>query len=171
MEKQNLRIYGNGVRSGTSPSKIHQITQTSNSPFKENGDQSPNLFRLSDFAPSGSRLKLREDLKTAIFLLENLGFFNKLGENDGHTMSGDRVLGDGYRLSEYDFGFSKGKLNSILAQTREILKLKQVTVRVLAQLIGKLTAAIPAVQLAPLHYRHLQMASAIALMKNQITKI
>ena len=108
MEKQNLRIHGNGVRSGTSPSKIHQVTQTSNSPFKENGDQSPNLFRRSDFAPSGSR-EIERGSENRNFPIRESGVFNKLGENDNHTLSGDRVLGDGHRLSEHDFGASKGK--------------------------------------------------------------
>ena len=170
MEKQNLRIYGNGVRSGTSPSKIHQITQTSNCPFKENGDQSPNLFRRSVFAPSGSG-EIEGGSENRCFSIREFGRFNKLGENDSYSMSGDRVLGYDHRLSEYDFGSSKGKTKLASCSTREILKLKQVTVRVLAQLLGKLTAAIPAVQLDPLHYRHLQMACAVALMKIKITKI
>ena len=62
---------------------------------------------------------------------------------------------------------TQGKNEIIAAQTRQMLKKKQVTVRNLAKLIWKLTASILAVQLAPLHYKHLQMASALAPMKGQ----
>ena len=56
------------------------------------------------------------------------------------------------------------KVLGIKQQCQELLHHTQTTVRVLAKVIGKLTAAIRAILPGPLHYRQLQMQKARALL-------
>jgi len=59
------------------------------------------------------------------------------------------------------------KKQKISLLCEETLKLDQMTIRHLAEVIGKLVSTFPAVQFGPLHYRTLEVAKTKALQKSK----
>jgi hypothetical protein len=57
----------------------------------------------------------------------------------------------------------KNKVLSIKQECQKLLRSEHPTVRELSRILGKMTASIQAIFLAPLHYRHLQSAKIKAL--------
>ena len=99
---------------------------------------------------------LREDMATARYLLENLGFVINLEKSVFVPTQKLEFLGFVINTIDMILVLPDDKVKSIKSLCRTLLGQQLVSVRDLSQLIGKLTASIQAVFPAPLHYRHLQ---------------
>ena len=103
-----------------------------------------------------TREGLREDMATARYLLENLGFVINLEKSVFVPTQKLEFLGFVINTIDMILVLPDDKVKSIKSLCRTLLGQQLVSVRDLSQLIGKLTASIQAVFPAPLHYRHLQ---------------
>ena len=108
---------------------------------------------------------LREDMATARYLLENLGFVINLEKSVFVPMQKLEFLGFVINTIDMILVLPDDKVKSIKSLCRTLLGQQLVSVRDLSQLIGKLTASIQAVFPAPLHYRHLQHLKNLGLAK------
>ena len=99
---------------------------------------------------------LREDMATARYLLENLGFVINLEKSVFVPTQKLEFLGFVINTIDMILVLPDDKVKSIKSLCRTLLGQQLVSVRDLSQLIGKLTASIQAVFPAPFHYRHLQ---------------
>ncbi len=106
---------------------------------------------------------LRRDISTALHLLENLGFVVNLPKSDLNPTQTLEFLGFLVNTQDMTLVLPQGKVTAIKHLCTQIMSLKEVTVRDIARLIGKLTASIQAIFPAPLHYRQLQSLKNKAL--------
>ena len=107
--------------------------------------------------------KLREFSATALVLLESLGFLINYPKSVlGPTQT---LVFRGFIINsvEKELSLPAEKLEKIVVEAKTMLKCHTVSARSLAQLIGRITAAILAVHPAPLHYRGLQHLKHLAL--------
>ena len=96
-------------------------------------------------------------------LLESLGFL--INYPKSHLTPAKKIDFLGFQVDSSTMALSlpESKITHIQQETRRLLRLEIVSARQLARLIGKLSAAIQAVQPAPLHYRSLQRLKHRAL--------
>ena len=96
-------------------------------------------------------------------LLESLGFL--INYPKSHLTPARKIDFLGFQVDSSTMALSlpESKITHIQQETRRLLRLEIVSARQLARLIGKLSAAIQAVQPAPLHYRSLQRLKHRAL--------
>jgi hypothetical protein len=99
---------------------------------------------------------LWQDLATARYLLENLGFVINLEKSVFVPTQKLEFLGFVIHRIDMILVLPTDKVKSIKSLCRNLLEQQVVSVRDLSQLIGKLTGCIQAVFPAPLHYCHLQ---------------
>ena len=112
---------------------------------------------------------LQRDMSTAIHLLENLGFVINLTKSQLKPTQTLEFLGFIVDTKNMTLVLPQGKVTAIKDLCSQMLSQTELTVRDIARLIGKLTASIQAIFLAPLHYRQLQSLKNIALQSGGIT--
>ena len=98
-------------------------------------------------------------------LLEALGFLVNYPQVSPRTSSEADLPGLHNRFSNEGAEPPAGKMEVIVKEAKAILELQKISARSLAQLIRKMSAALLAIQPAPLHYRNLQNLKHIALKK------
>jgi hypothetical protein len=103
-----------------------------------------------------SREGLQLDMTTAQYLLENLGFVINFEKSCFAPTQVLEFLGFLVNTRDMTLHLPDYKVEAIKADCNSLLVRREVSVRELSQLIGKLTASIQAIFPAPLHYRHLQ---------------
>ncbi len=106
---------------------------------------------------------LRRDISTALHLLENLGFVVNLPKSHLNPTQTLEFLGFLVNTQDMTLVLPQGKVTAIKHLCTQIMSQKEVTVRDIVRLIGKLTASIQAIFPAPLHYRQLQSLKNKAL--------
>ena len=106
---------------------------------------------------------LQQDMHTAQYLLENLGFVISFEKSCFQPTQHLEFLGFLVNTRDMTLLLPDCKVSSIKTLCSTLLSQRDVSVRVLSQLIGKLTASIQAVFPAPLHYRNLQQLKHQAL--------
>lgn len=99
---------------------------------------------------------LRQDMATAQYLLENLGFVINFEKSHFTPSQNLEYLGFVVNTLEMTLHLPGYKVESIKTLCSTFLGQRELSVRDLSQLIGTLTASIQAIFPAPLHYRHLQ---------------
>ena len=150
------------VRPSVSSPSVYKINEACACPSAKIGNTSHNLSRRHFFmnqTPSG----LLRDMSTASLLLDNLGFVvnqNKSVFTPSQTLE---FLGFQVNTVTMTLVVPQTKVDSIKNLCAQVKAQKQVIVRVMSHLIGKLTASIQAIFPAPLHYRHLQHLKNLAL--------
>ena len=107
--------------------------------------------------------KLREFSATVLVLLKSLGFLINYPKSVLKTTQTLVFLGFTINSVEKELSLPAEKLEKIVVEAKTRLKCHTVSARSLAQLIGRMTAAILAVHPAPLHYRGLQHLKHLAL--------
>ena len=112
---------------------------------------------------NASETGLRQDIHTAQYLLENLGFVINLEKSCFQPTQQLEFLGFLVNTRDMTLLLPDCKVSSIKTLCSTLLSQRDVSVRELSQLIGKLTASIQAVFPAPLHYRNLQQLKHQAL--------
>ena len=110
---------------------------------------------------------LRQDMHTAQYLLENLGFVINLEKSCFQPTQQLEFLGFLVSTRDMTLLLPDCKVSSIKTLCSTLLSQRDVSVRELSQLIGKLTASIQAVFPAPLHYRNLQQLKHQALSRDR----
>lgn len=111
-----------------------------------------------------SAAQLIQDRDSIIWTLRLLGFlinWEKSDLNPKQTMTFMGMVVDAENMS---LSLPEGKVADIRDKCSRLLEQKRVTVRDVAAIVGKMTATLLAVLPAPLHYRHLQMEKAKALL-------
>ena len=105
---------------------------------------------------NSSKIGLQQDMTTARYLLENLGFVINLEKSCFQPTQQLEFLGFVVNTLDMTLLLPDCKVEAIKSHCSKMLLHHEVSVRELSQLIGKLTASIQAIFPAPLHYRHLQ---------------
>ena len=105
---------------------------------------------------NSSKVGLQQDMTTARYLLENLGFVINLEKSCFQPTQQLEFLGLVVNTLDMTLLLPDCKVEAIKSHCSKMLLHHEVSVRELSQLIGKLTASIQAIFPAPLHYRHLQ---------------
>lgn len=95
-----------------------------------------------------------------------LGVCNKSGDISDGTYSGNRIFGNVNKFRKKDLPGEK--IENILGLCQKVLQSKEITLRELSKLIGKLTSTYAAVLPAPLNCKFLQM-NLIKGLKNQLS--
>jgi len=90
---------------------------------------------------------------TLIFLLQNLGFVLNMRKSVLEPCQQIEFLGIVIDSTRMRVCLPEERIEKIKNHCRSLFQEKVVTVRDLAQLLGRLTASAIAVQPAPLHYR------------------
>ena len=103
-----------------------------------------------------SQVGLEQDMATARYLLENLGFVVNFEKSCFVPTQQLEFLGFLVNSRDMTLLLPDCKVEAIKAHCLGLLARQDVSVRELSQLIGKLTASIQAIFPAPLHYRSLQ---------------
>ena len=93
-----------------------------------------------------------------VYLLENLGFAVSRAKCQLEPTQTIEFLGFLVNSLKQELSLPQGKIKKIRAEIRALLEGRQVAIRKLSQLLGKLQAATRAVPLAPLFFRKLQRA-------------
>ena len=109
---------------------------------------------------------LLQDMATARFLLENLGFVINFEKSMFVPSQQLEFLGFLVNSQDMTLRLPDYKVESIKNLCASLLRQSVVSVRELSRLIGKLTASIQAIFPAPLHYRHLQCLKNHALLQH-----
>ena len=104
---------------------------------------------------------------TTAWLLSRLGFVVNWKKSSTHRSQKEEFLGFIVDTVNFLVVLPQPKVDKIMACCTELLERKQCSVRTLASLIGKLQNASRAILPAPLHFRHMQMASIRALARQQ----
>ena len=104
---------------------------------------------------NSSKVGLQQDMTTAQYLLENLGFVINLEKSCFQPTQQLEFLGFVVNTLDMTLLLPDCKVEAIKSHCSKMLLHHEVSVRELSQLIGKLTASIQAIFPAPLHYRHL----------------
>ena len=105
---------------------------------------------------NSSEVGLQQDMITAQYLLEHLGFVINVEKSCFQPTPQLEFLGFVVNTLDMTLLLPDCKVEAIKSHCSKLLLHHEVSVRELSQLIGKLTASIQAVFPAPLHYRHLQ---------------
>ena len=121
-------------------------------------------YTLDDFLLlDQDRTKLIEHTATTLSLFEALGFLVNYPKSVLEPTQKLIFLGFIIDSIMKELSLPQEKMDIIIKKARGILELQKVSARSLTQLIGKMSAALLAVQPAPLHYRSLQNLNHIAL--------
>ena len=110
-----------------------------------------------------NRDTLKEHTATALALLEALGFLVNYPKSMLDPSQIMVFLGFTINSIRKELSLPTEKVGKIVAEVKVMLDCHTVSARSLAQLIGKMTAALLAVHPAPLHYRSLQHLKHVAL--------
>ena len=95
------------------------------------------------------------------------GFPHQLGEVSSESMPGDHLLGFVVNSLQMVIRLPEEKLQNIISDCRRVLRQATVSVRDLARVIGRMTAAIQAITPAPPCYRNLQRLKNVAFKDTQ----
>ncbi len=114
-----------------------------------------------------SREGLQLDMATAQYLLENLGFVINFEKSCFTPTQVLEFLGFLDNTRDMTLHLPDYKVTATKADCHNLIVRREVSVRELSQLIGKLTALIQAIFPAPLHYRHLQHLKHRALAQHK----
>ena len=110
---------------------------------------------------------LRAHMKMVAQMLESLGFKLNLKKCEWEPSQCIEFLGFLVNSTAMTISLPLTKLQKVQKECRALLRRILVTPRQLAQLIGLMTASIPAVAQAPLHYRALQRLRNRALLNKR----
>ena len=91
------------------------------------------------------------------------GILGELSQIATNACTGGRIPGSFISSMHKELQLPKAKVDQIKSEAGQVLNQGEASARQLAQLIGKLSAAILAVYPAPLHYRSLQALKHKAL--------
>ena len=114
-----------------------------------------------------SKQKLTEHVQCTVFLLENLGFIMNSKKSILQPMKEIEFLGMIVSSLSMDLKLPGEKIRKIRLEARRLLHSKQPSAQLLSQLLGKLNATSPALQMAPLFCRSLQICLKQALSDSQ----
>jgi len=114
-----------------------------------------------------SKQKLMEHVQSTLFLLENLGFIVNSKKSILSSTQEIEFLGMIVNSLSMDLKLPGDKIRKIRQEAHRLLHLKQPSAQLLSQLLGKLNATSPALQMAPLFCRSLQICLKQALSDNQ----
>ena len=106
---------------------------------------------------------LTQHLKIAVMVLKVLGFLINWEKSILDPKQVMEYLGFLIDSVKMQFSLPPLKIQDLITQCTDLLKVGQATARTLATVIGKMTAAVRAILPAPLQYRHLQRLKAKAL--------
>ena len=114
-----------------------------------------------------SKQKLAEHIQSTLFLLKNLGFIVNSKKSILQPTQEIEFLGMIVSSLSMDLKLPGEKIRKIRQEARHLLQLKQPSAHLLSQFLGKLNATSPALQMAPLFCRSLQICLKQALTDNQ----
>ena len=114
---------------------------------------------------NSSKVGLQQDMTTARYLLENLGFVINLEKSCFQPTQQLEFLGFVVNTLGMTLLLPDCKVEAIKSHCSKMLLHHEISVRELSGLIGKLTASVQAILPAPLHYRHLQNPKHKALVQ------
>ena len=113
-----------------------------------------------------NREVLKEQTLTALDILEALGFLVNYPKSQLIPAQEVEYLGFLINSVHKELQLPRSKLDRIEAEAGQVLAKEEASARQLAQLIGRMSAAILAIYAAPLHYRSLQALKHKALAKS-----
>ena len=112
---------------------------------------------------ASSKQTLTEHVQLTMYLLENLGFSKKSILSPSQEIE---FLGMLLNSITMEIKLPGEKIKKIRQEAHRLLAIKQPSAQQLSQLLGKLNATTPALQMAPLFCRSLQMCLKQALVDN-----
>jgi hypothetical protein len=112
-------------------------------------------------------MKLLTDRNTTLWLLQKLGFVINWEKSYLNPSQSMEYLGFVVESLNSQLSLPLGKVDQIKAECQRLLNLGIVTVREMAQLLGRLNAARMAVHPGPLFYRQLQMLKTRGLLRGK----
>ena len=98
-------------------------------------------------------------------LLENLGFLINYDKSELEPSQSLIFLGFLINTVNMEIKLPKEKVSQAVQEAQKLLEAQQASARQLAHLIGVFSSTLPAILLAPLHYRGLQLLKHQALKK------
>ena len=113
-----------------------------------------------------NREVLKEQTLTALDILEALGFLGNYPKSQLTPAQEVEYLGFLINSVHKELKLPRSKLDRIEAEAGQVLAKEEASARQLAQLIGRMSAAILAIYPAPLHYRSLQALKHKALARS-----
>ena len=116
---------------------------------------------------ASSKQKLLEHVQVSTFLLENLGFIINSKKSILRPSQEIEFLGMMVNSVSMDLKLPGEKIKKIRQEVHRLLSIKQPSAQLLSQLLGKLNATTPALQMAPLFCRSLQICLKQALSDSQ----
>ena len=126
------------------------------------------VIYLDDILIIGSKIEeTRRFTEMAMSLLESLGFIINREKSILKPTQVLTFLGFTINSVNMTLNLPHDKVTAIQSQCRQLLTLSSVTLRAIAQILGTLEAARPAIWKAPLHYRMLQVQLTQGLQQNQ----
>ena len=104
--------------------------------------------------------------KTTVWLLQRLGF--QINKQKSILEPTKTLENTGFEINteQMKLFLPTEKVEKIREECRELQSMKLTSVRKLAKIIGKMTAAVKAILPAPLQYRHLQRLKSVGLQQN-----
>jgi len=116
---------------------------------------------------ASSKQELMNHVQMSLFLLENLGFIINSKKSILTPAQEIEFLGMTINSVTMDLKLPGEKIKKIRQEVHRLISLQQPSAQLLSQLLGKLNATTPALQMAPLFCRSLQICLKQALSANQ----
>ena len=154
VERKMLSVYVPPICTGACPNGFHEDLETSSGVPEEQRYALCCLHRRPSFAAPGQG-KAERILSNSLGSPRIAGIFINYPKSLLEPTQNLVFLGFTINSVEKELSLPAEKLEKIVVEAKTMLKCHTVSARSLAQLIGRMTAAILAVYPAPLHYRGL----------------
>ena len=112
--------------------------------------------------------EIKKGLTTALILLTALGFVVNMKKSVIHPTQEIEFLGFVLNTRSMSISLPQQKLKSLRQAATQLRNQGRGSIRQLAQLLGMMVAAHPAILPAPLFYRHLERAKSMALQEGRM---
>ena len=170
LEKSDLSIQGSPLRSEHSPRVFTRLLKPVAAFLRKRGARI--VIYLDDILIIGSKIEETPRFtEMAMSLLESLGFIINKEKSILKPTQVLTFLGFTINSVNMTLNLPHDKVTAIQSQRRQLLTLSSVTLRAIAQILGTLEAARPAIwnnpNPNPLHYRMLQVQLTQGLQQNQ----
>ena len=162
MERKMLSVYVPPICTGACPNGFHEDLEASSGVPEEQRYALCCLHRRPSFAASGQG-KAERILSNSLGSPRIAGIFINYPKSLLEPTQNLVFLGFTINSVEKELSLPAEKLEKIVVEAKTMLKCHTVSARSLAQLIGRMTAAILAVHPAPLQYQGLQHLEHLAL--------
>ncbi|XP_070572493.1 uncharacterized protein [Ptychodera flava] len=155
LERDFVRVHSASIWNCQCTSGVHKATKTSGFAAPTPRHSMCNLHRRL-LILGRSFQTCQANVNAAVTLLLSLGFLVNWEKSKLVPKQEIQFLGMVINSQEMTISLPQDKVNRLQVECQSLLHRDSVTVRCLSKLLGKMTATLEAVTVAPLHYRSLQ---------------